>query len=112
MATRETIYSKLEQALEPEHLEVVDESHMHNVPLGSESHFRVVVASGKFDDLRRLARHRLVNTILREELAANVHALAVHAVSPAEWLAGGKHGPNSPDCAGGDGTFAGRPRPE
>lgn len=37
--------------LEPIHLEVVNESYMHNVPKGSETHFKVLVVSGKFESL-------------------------------------------------------------
>ena len=49
MSTQDIITQKL-QALSPEHLEVINESHMHNVPEGSESHFKVVIVSDAFKD--------------------------------------------------------------
>ncbi|XP_056142584.1 bolA-like protein 1 [Lampris incognitus] len=94
------IRTKLTNALKPEHLEVHNESHMHAVPPGSESHFRVLVVSPRFDGLSLLQRHRLVNEALREELSACVHALAIQAKTPQQW------GSNptlakSPPCMGG-----------
>ncbi|XP_046593872.1 DNA-binding transcriptional regulator BolA isoform X2 [Neodiprion lecontei] len=43
-----SIRSKLEEGLEPNFIQVVNESYMHNVPKGSETHFKVVVVSEKF----------------------------------------------------------------
>lgn len=45
------IKTKLETALQTKHLEVINESYMHNVPKGAETHFKVVVVSDKFDGL-------------------------------------------------------------
>ena len=53
---------------EPLHLEVINESKNHNVPKNSETHFKVVVVSTKFDGLKLIERHRAVNTLLRDEL--------------------------------------------
>ena len=94
------IRTKLSNMLEPEHLEVHNESHMHAVPPGSESHFRVLVVSPRFDGLSLIQRHRLVNEALREELSSCVHALAIQAKTPQQW------GSNptlakSPKCMGG-----------
>jgi len=94
------IRTKLSNILEPEHLEVHNESHMHAVPPGSESHFRVLVVSPRFDGLSLIQRHRLVNEALREELSTCVHALAIQAKTPQQW------GSNptlakSPQCMGG-----------
>lgn len=46
-----SIRSKLQKAFEPVHMEVLNESYMHNVPKGSETHFKVVVVSDKFENL-------------------------------------------------------------
>lgn len=46
-----SIRNKLTQRLNAEHVEVVNESYMHNVPKGSETHFKVLVVSEKFKDL-------------------------------------------------------------
>ena len=108
MTVQTRIEGKLAAELAPQHLEVVNESDRHNVPVGSESHFKVVVASERFEGLRRLARHRLVNRILSEELAGPVHALALHTLTPEEWFDSAGRSPGSPECAGGDGSLSGR----
>lgn len=100
MSTQEIITKKL-QTLSPEHLEVVNESHMHNVPEGSESHFKVVIVSDIFKDKMLLARHRLVNKALEEELAGGIHALALHTMTMEEWFEKGNV-PESPPCLGGN----------
>lgn len=62
---------------QPTHLEVINESNMHNVPKGSESHFKVVVVSMDFENLSLIKRHRMVNDVLKDELAGGVHALSI-----------------------------------
>lgn len=94
------IRTKLTQQLEPEHLEVHNESHMHAVPPGSESHFRVLVVSPRFDGLSLLQRHRLVNETLAEELKSCVHALAIQAKTPLQWGSNPSIA-KSPPCMGG-----------
>ena len=99
MSMQAIITEKL-QALSPEHLEVVNESHMHNVPEGSESHFKVVIVSDAFKDKMLIARHRLVNKALEEELKRGIHALALHTMTMEEWFEKG-NAPESPPCLGG-----------
>ena len=101
MSRQESIYSKLQQALEPLHLEVIDESDMHNVPEGAEYHFKVVVVSDRFEGEKLIARHRLINRTLAAELQGGVHALALHTMTPEEWFAKGGSVPESPPCLGG-----------
>jgi BolA protein len=105
---QDTISRKLQDALSPEHLEIINESHMHNVPEGSESHFKVVIVSDAFKDKMLIARHRLVNKILEEELDQNnpgksIHALALHTMTMEEWFEKG-NAPDSPQCMGGGKT--------
>lgn len=47
----DSIRNKLGLQLETTHLDVINESHMHNVPKGAETHFKVIVVSDKFKDL-------------------------------------------------------------
>ena len=89
------------QNLSPLHLEVINESNQHNVPAGSESHFKVVVVSDQFEGQRLLARHRQVNELLSAQLNGGVHALALHTMTPDEWFDKGGNSPDSPDCLGG-----------
>lgn len=98
MTLQATLESKLIAALQPLHLEVINESHMHNVPPGSETHFKVVVVSEAFAGKRLVQRHQLVYAIVAEELRGGVHALALHTHLPAEWQG---QAPASPACLGG-----------
>ena len=101
MTVRDSIESKLAEALGPVHLTVDDESSNHNVPAGSESHFKVVIVAECFDDRRLLDRHRMVNAVLQEELAGPVHALALHTYTPRDWKERFGDAPMSPPCLGG-----------
>lgn len=100
MNIQTSIEQKL-KALEPAHLEVVNESHMHNVPEGSESHFRITIVSDQFVNKMLVARHRLVNQLLAEELAGGIHALSLHTRTTDEWFSSSKQAPESPPCLGG-----------
>ena len=101
MAIQQQIEQLMRERFAPLHLEVDDESHMHNVPAGSESHFRVVVVSETFAGKALLQRHRAVNAALAAQLAGGVHALALHTMTPEEWFAKGGTAPASPPCEGG-----------
>lgn len=101
MSVQTTIEDKLAAALQPIHLEVLNESSQHNVPPGSESHFKAVVVSPQFEGQSLVARHRMVNEVLAEELAGQIHALALHTYTEAEWLEKGGNAPLSPPCLGG-----------
>lgn len=103
MATsrEELIRTKLSSVLEPLHLAVENESHMHSVKPGSETHFKVLVVSKVFLGLGHVDRHRRVNEILREEFAAGLHALSLRALTPEEWAGQMDAGFRSPPCLGG-----------
>ncbi len=101
MQIQELIEQKLLDGLSPVHLDVINESHMHSVPANSETHFKVIIVSERFDGESLIKRHRLVNGILADELAGGVHALGLHTMTATEWEK--KHGkvPDSPKCRGG-----------
>ncbi|MEJ2114507.1 MAG: BolA/IbaG family iron-sulfur metabolism protein [Gammaproteobacteria bacterium] len=101
MTIQANIEEKITAALHPEYLEVANESHMHNVPPGSESHFKVTVVTTEFDGKLLVARHRMLNQLLKAELDGPVHALSLNTLTPMEWL--GKKGEvrKSPPCLGG-----------
>ncbi|MES9945819.1 MAG: BolA/IbaG family iron-sulfur metabolism protein [Candidatus Thiodiazotropha sp.] len=98
---QESIQQKLESAFSPLHLEVINESHMHSVAEGSESHFKVVLVSDAFKGERLISRHRQVNKVLAAELQGGVHALALHTLTPEDWFDQGGKTPDSPPCLGG-----------
>lgn len=88
MSMAATIERKLTAALAPIRVEVEDQSHLHaghaGAREGGESHFAVLIVAGIFDGANRLARQRLVNEALREELAGPIHALSIRAMTPQE----------------------------
>lgn len=94
------IEAKLRQAFSPDVLEVINESHLHNVPPGAESHFKAVIVSEQFQDRRLVARHRLVNQALASELN-QIHALALHTLTPEEYFKRAGAVADSPLCMGG-----------
>lgn len=101
MTVAETIKTKVTEAVNPVHLDVMNESHMHNVPPGSESHFKLVIVSTEFDGKRLVGRHQMINAALRDELQGPVHALSMETLTPAEWEERGGATLSSPDCRGG-----------
>jgi BolA protein len=101
MSMVDQIRERLSEALKPVHLEVADESHMHNVPSGAESHFNVFVVSEAFDGTRAVARHQAVYRALSTEMAGSIHALTLKTLAPAEWADAGGGAVTSPQCLGG-----------
>lgn len=102
MQVKSYIEQQLNAHLTPVFLEVLDESHMHNVPDGAQSHFKVTVVSEQFEGSRLIGRHRQVNALLAEALEGPVHALALHTYTPEEWEKRGGTINVSPQCRGGD----------
>ncbi len=88
MRTADILTKKLTEAFTPESLNVVDESHQHaghaGARPGGQTHFRIYIVSDAFKGKTRIDRHRMINAALAEDLAAGVHALAIHATAPGE----------------------------
>lgn len=100
MTMQDLIETRLKSAFNIEHVDVVNESHMHNVAPGSESHFKVTIVSNDFADKMLLKRHRMVNSALAEEMQS-IHALALHTFTPDEWAIRGGKVAATPKCRGG-----------
>ncbi|MFN3713069.1 MAG: BolA family protein [Alcanivoracaceae bacterium] len=103
MSVAAIIERKVRDGLPVAVLQLDNESHMHNVPKGSESHFRLVVVSDVFAGLMPVKRHQRVYALLQDELAGPVHALALHTFTPEEWSARNESASASPACRGGSG---------
>jgi BolA protein len=88
MRTADVITRKLTATFAPESLRVEDESHQHEGHAGhrpgGQTHYRVYIVSEAFRGKSRIDRHRMINQTLAQELAAGVHALAIHAAAPGE----------------------------
>jgi BolA protein len=82
------IARRLQAALSPERLAVIDDSAHHRGHAGhdprGESHFTVEIVADAFAGASRVQRHRLVNVALGELLHERVHALAIKARAPGE----------------------------
>jgi BolA protein len=81
------IRERLEQALKPTSVDVIDESHLHVGHPGARDgrgHFRVRVVSPVFHGLPRLARHRRVYAAMGDLMTSDIHALTIEAFSENE----------------------------
>ena len=96
----EIIRAKLEEDLQPQLLNIENESHMHGGS-ATESHFNLTAVSSRFDDMSLVKRHQHLYGVLADELAGEVHALALHLYTPSEWSERNNQVPASPDCRGG-----------
>ena len=89
MSVADSIYQKISQHLSPEKLQVKDQSHLHaghaGAREGGESHFDLLVVSSEFEGLAPVARQRLINKILKDELAGPIHALTMKTLTPDEF---------------------------
>ncbi|KAK9875078.1 hypothetical protein WA026_005874 [Henosepilachna vigintioctopunctata] len=98
-----SIRNKMIQNLGPTFLNVMNESYMHNVPSGSETHFKLVIVSEHFLNLPNVKRHQLIYNLLKDEMQNGVHALSIVAKTPQEWDTADKNIEPSPNCRGGFG---------
>jgi len=81
------IRERLESALCPVELEVIDESHLHVGHAGARDgrgHFRARVVSCAFESMSRLERHREVYGAMGEMMTTDIHALNIEALTPDE----------------------------
>jgi BolA protein len=79
---------KLAAGLNPEHLNIEDQSHRHQGHAGAnpdgESHFHIDIVSSAFEGKSKVARQRLVYALLAEEMQTRVHALSLTTLTPSE----------------------------
>ena len=81
------IEAKLRVALEPESLDIIDDSHKHAGHAGSKGgagHFDLTIVSEKFSGMNTVGRHRLIYDALSDMMPAEIHALSIKAFSPDE----------------------------
>jgi BolA protein len=86
MSTVERIRERL-QALEPQRLEIADDSALHAGHVGAQSgggHYYVTIVSNSFTDKNQIARHRLIYSALGDMMHKEIHALSIQALSPNE----------------------------
>ena len=101
MSAIASIESKLKKAIDPIHLEVIDESYLHNVEPGRESHVRIVAISDLFIGLNLVKRHQLIYAEIQEEISGPIHAISLHTFTEEEWTKKNNETEPSPNCLGG-----------
>lgn len=100
MTKQQAIEARLLEHLKPVRLRIQNDSGMHAVPAGSESHFNAVIVSDVFVGLPLTTRHRLVYDALGP-LMREIHALTLKTLTVAEWEASGGELTNpAPPCMG------------
>ncbi|KAG9189430.1 bola-like protein [Alternaria panax] len=88
----DALRTKITEALKPTSLEIFNDSHKHahhKAMVGvtsRETHFRVFITSPAFQGKMQLARHRMINSLMKEELAkeGGIHALQLITRTPEE----------------------------
>ena len=96
MTRQQRIQNQLSHAFEPTHLEVIDESHLHQNNRDG-SHIKIIMASVQFDGMALIDRHRELNRRLADEFNQGLHALSMHLYTPIEWDKC-QNKPSSPPC--------------
>ena len=94
------IINTLNKCMNISSLKIVNESFMHNVPVDAESHFKIIIVSEKFFEIRAVKRHQLIYSVLNEEMQ-KIHAIAIHPFTPEEWKEKTGESLDSPKCLGG-----------
>ena len=103
MVVQKIIEEKLKAVFNPANLQVLNESDGHNVPAGSETHFKVIIVSELFSGLRQVQRQQRVYKALNDELTSGVHALSMQTLTLKEWQQDSTI-LQSPPCLGGSKT--------
>ncbi len=86
--TSESIKQKLNSALNPEVLELLDNSAAHAGHAGAQSgggHYHVTIVSEAFDGKSLVQRHQLIYKALGEMMKEEIHALGINALTPSEY---------------------------
>lgn len=99
MVIQNKIEAKI-KSLNPDFVELTNESHNHSVPKNSETHFKLLLVSELFQGMNRVQRQRRIYDLLADELKNGVHALTMRLLTPEEYS---KEQPAfvSPNCHGG-----------
>ena len=101
MTRQQKIQTQLHSSLNPVHLTVVDESHRHRVPVGAESHFKILVVSQSFEGMHSVERHRKIYDLLKNEFVSGLHALTLRTLTPEQWKQEVDFQFESPPCSRG-----------
>lgn len=98
MSRADRLHQILSKALISEYIHIENESHQHRGPSHAETHFKVVIVSLQFENLSRLARQRLIHSIIAAEFNTGLHAISLSLYTPDEWQTQGGGIIPSPPC--------------
>ena len=96
MTIQNSIHKMLTEAYNPLWLEIVNESDMHSGPKGRESHFKVLIVSDYFKDMKRIDRQKHIFQTLNDVMT-KIHALSLRVLTEAEVANSSEF--QSPDCS-------------
>lgn len=89
MTIHEEIKTRIEAALSPDHLEVINESHKHAGHAGDDgsgqTHFKLMVVSAHFEGQSRVQRQQGINTIIAPLFDQGLHALSMRLLTLGEY---------------------------
>lgn len=77
---------ELLQPLEPQHIEIIDDSALHAGHAGAREggHYRLTIVSAQFEGKKTMERHRMVHAALASLMTNGIHALSISTHSPGE----------------------------
>ena len=90
METLDVIDKILKEKIAAEHVEIIDDSHLHrgHKAAGGGGHYSVKVVSPKFENLNLIDRNRLVYNALDDQINGQpklIHALQIKTFTPSQW---------------------------
>ena len=88
----QALESRLRDALDATHVEVVDESHLHAGHAGARDgggHYRAVIVSERFAGLNRVRAQQVVYGVVDDWMGGEIHALSMKTFTPEGWAAEG-----------------------
>lgn len=83
----EMIRQRLQSALQPESLDIEDDSASHagHASAGGGGHFNVIIVSDKFSGRSLIERHRMVYDAVQDLMNTEIHALSMKTYTPDEF---------------------------
>ena len=84
----QALESRLRDALDATHVEVVDESHLHAGHAGARDgggHYRAVIVSERFAGLNRVRAQQVVYGVVDDWMGGEIHALSMKTFTPESW---------------------------
>ncbi|CAK65827.1 unnamed protein product (macronuclear) [Paramecium tetraurelia] len=98
---RNLLLQKLTSDFTPQHLSIINESNLHSVPKGSETHFKITIVSNEFENKSHIQRHRSIyQSIDNLKNDYKIHAIQITAKTSNEWQQSTEVNP-TPSCRGG-----------